>query len=89
MTRKCEIVVQKCDFRGQKWVIGLEKLRAGNQTRKAKWCKMQVVFLKIDKSDSVKDQKKGRFTYFMAYVFARTEREKERCCKIKDNILRF
>ncbi len=55
MTRKCEIVVQKCDFRGQKWVIGLEKLRAGNQTRKAKWCKMQVVFLKIDKSDSVKD----------------------------------
>ena len=28
--------------------LELEKIRVGNQTRKAKWCKMQVVFLKID-----------------------------------------
>ena len=55
MTRKCEIVVQKCDFRGQKWVIGGAKNASWQPNRKAKWCKMQVVFLKIDKSDSVKD----------------------------------
>ena len=29
-------------------VIGLEKLRTFNRSRKAKWCKMQVDFLKID-----------------------------------------
>ena len=52
---KGEIVVKKWGFRGKKRVIGFEKLRGGNQTRKAKWCKMQVIFLKIDKSGSVKD----------------------------------
>jgi len=29
-------------------VIGVEKLRAGNQTRKVKWCKMQLTFSKMD-----------------------------------------
>jgi len=38
---------------GKKWVIGLEKLRVGDQNRKAKWCKMQVLFLKIDKTNDV------------------------------------
>jgi len=31
------------------WVFGSEKLRATDQTRKAKWCKMQVLFSKTDK----------------------------------------
>ena len=31
MAKKGEIMVKK-------WVIGPEKIRAGNQTRKAKWC---------------------------------------------------
>ena len=53
MAEKGEIVVKKLDFRGEKRVIGLEKLRAGNQNRKAKWCKMQVLFLKIDKTNDV------------------------------------
>ena len=53
MAEKGEIVVKKWDFRNKKWVIGLEKIRGGNQTRKAKWCKMQVVFLKIDKAKGV------------------------------------
>ena len=53
MAEKGEIVVKKWDFRDKKWVIGFEKIRAGNQTRKAKWCKMQVVFLKIDKAKGV------------------------------------
>jgi len=43
-----KITCKKWFFRGQKWVIGVKKIRAGNQTRKAKWCKTQVVFLKMD-----------------------------------------
>jgi len=53
MVGKGEIVVKKWVFRDKKWVIGFEKIRGGNQTRKAKWCKMQVVFLKIDKAKGV------------------------------------
>ena len=45
-----EIVVKKWVFRGKKRVIGLEKIRVGNQSRKAKWCKMQVLFFKTDKT---------------------------------------
>ena len=51
---KGEIVVKKWDFRGKKRVIGLEKIRVGDQTRKAKWCKMQALFLKIDKEKGAK-----------------------------------
>ena len=29
--------------------LGVEKIRGCKQTRKAKWCKMQVLFSKIDK----------------------------------------
>ena len=54
MTRKGKIAVKKWDFRDKKHVIGLEKLRVGNQNRKAKWCKMQVAFLKTDKTKGVK-----------------------------------
>ena len=57
MTERGEIVVKKWVFRGKKWVIGLEKLRGGNQNRKAKWCKMLVLFLKADKLKDVKYQK--------------------------------
>ena len=35
-------------FSSKKQVFGLQKLRASNQTRKAKWCKMQAAFLKMD-----------------------------------------
>ena len=48
MTERCEIVVKKWVFRGKKRVIGLEKIRGGDQSRKAKWCKTQVLFLKTD-----------------------------------------
>ena len=57
MPGKGEIVVKKWDFRGKKRVIGLEKLRGGDQTRKAKWCKMQDLFLKIDKAKGAKGKK--------------------------------
>ena len=51
---KGEIAVKKWDFRGKKRVIGLEKIRGGDQTRKAKWCKMQAFFLKTDKAKGAK-----------------------------------
>ena len=72
IAEKGEIVVKKYDFRILKWIFGPEKLRAVNQTRKAKWCKMQVLFLKTDKAKGVKSQKLGLFTRFMANIFART-----------------
>ena len=54
MAEKNEIVVKKWDFRGKKRVIGLEKFRVGDQNRKAKWCKMQLMSLKTDKTKDVK-----------------------------------
>ena len=54
MARKGKIAIKKWGFRGKKWIIGVEKIRVGNQTRKVKWCKMQVVGLKIDKAQGAK-----------------------------------
>ena len=48
MAKKGKMVVKKWGFRGKMLVLGLEKLRACNQTRKLKWCKMQVLSLKVD-----------------------------------------
>ena len=57
MAERYEIVVKKWVFRGKKRVIGLEKIRGGDQSRKAKWCKMQALFLKTDKTQGVKGKK--------------------------------
>ena len=46
--------IEKWVFRGKMGVFGLEKNRTSNQTRKAKWCKMQVLFLKTGKARGVK-----------------------------------
>ena len=54
MAEKGKIVAKKCDFGGKNRVIGLLKIRAGNQTRKAKWCKMQVSHTKTDKTEDEK-----------------------------------
>ena len=48
MAERGKIAVKKWGFDAQKRVIGLEKLRAGNQTRQAKWCKMHPLFVKMD-----------------------------------------
>ena len=57
-------MAEKGKIAAKKWVLGVksgdfgvEKIRVGNQTRKAKWCKMQLTFLKTDKSKGMKDQK--------------------------------
>ncbi len=46
---------KKWVFRGKKWVFGVEKIRVGNQSRKAKWYKMQVYFLKLNILEDAKD----------------------------------
>ena len=54
MAGKGKISIKKWSFRGEKRVFGVEKIRVGNQTRKAKWYKMQVLLLKRDKRKSMK-----------------------------------
>ena len=54
MARRGKMVVKKWVFRGKKWVFGVEKIRVGNQSRKAKWYKTQVFFLKLN---TLKDAK--------------------------------
>ena len=53
MAKKGKMDVKKWDFRVYKQVIGVENISVGNQTRKAKWCKMQSFFLKTDKLEDV------------------------------------
>ena len=65
--------IKKGYFEGKKRVSWLEKLQAGNQNRKAKWCKMQLFFLITDKREDVKDWKRWRFTYCLTSIFARPE----------------
>ena len=57
VAEKGEIVVKKWFFRGKKRVIGLERIRGGDRSRKAKWCKMQILFFKTDKMQDVKGKK--------------------------------
>ena len=57
MAKKGKIAIKKWGFRGKKQVIGVEKLWVGNQTRKAKWCKMQVSLSKTDKTKGVRGKK--------------------------------
>ena len=55
-------MAEKGKIAAKKWVLwaksgdfGVEKIRVGNQTRKAKWCKMQLTFLKTDKAKGMKE----------------------------------
>jgi len=48
MLKKNKIVAQKWSFGGKMQVIGLEKIASWRPNRKAKWCKMQADFLKMD-----------------------------------------
>ena len=66
MAKKGKMAAKKWGLVVKKWVIGLGKLRAGNQIRKAKWYKMQVLFSQIDKISGVEGYKKWKFVYFIA-----------------------
>ena len=57
MAEKGKIAIKKWVLRAKSGLLGVEKIRVGNQTRKAKWCKMQLTFLKTDKTKDMKDQK--------------------------------
>ena len=54
MAKKGKIAVKKWGLGAKSGEFGVEKIRVGNQSRKAKWCKMQVSFLKTDKAKDVK-----------------------------------
>ena len=53
MAERGKTTIKKWGFRGKKRVFWVAKIRVGNQTRKAKWCKMQVFFLKTDNQEDV------------------------------------
>ena len=55
MAKRGKMVVKEWVFRGKKWVFGVEKIRVGNQSRKAKWYKTQVFFLKLNILKDAKD----------------------------------
>ena len=55
MAKWGKMVVKKWVFRGKKWIFGVEKIRVGNQSRKAKWYTMQVFFLKLNMLKDAKD----------------------------------
>ena len=46
--KRGKIGIKKWNFRGKMQIIGGEKNVSRNETRKAKWCKMQILFLKMD-----------------------------------------
>ena len=54
MAEKGKMSTEKCVFRGKMCAFGLGINRTSNQTRKVKWYKMQVLFLKIDRVRDVK-----------------------------------
>ena len=49
VARRGKMSTEKWVFRGKMGVFGLGINRTSNQTRKVKWCKMHVLFLKIDR----------------------------------------
>ena len=55
MAEKGKIAIKKWVLGAKSGDLGVEKIRVGNQTRKAKWCKMQVTFLKTDKAKGMKE----------------------------------
>ena len=57
MAKKGKMAIKKWGFGVYKLVLGLQKSWVGNQTRKAKWRKMLVVFSEIDKMKDLKGQK--------------------------------
>ncbi len=48
-----KIAVNTWDFRGKKQIIGTEKTANWQPNRKAKWCKMQTMYPKMDKIRNV------------------------------------
>ena len=57
MPKNGKTPIKKWGFRGKKQVFRVEKMMNQSPNRKGKWCKMQVVFAKIDKRRGVLDEK--------------------------------
>ena len=69
--KKVKKSANKYKFHSKNGQIGLMKFRVYNQTRKAKWCKMQVLFSKIDKTKDEQSESKELFTYFLTSFSAK------------------
>ena len=69
--KKAKKSANKYKFRSKKGQIGLMKFRVYNQTRKAKWCKMRVLFSKIDRIKDGQSENKELFTYFLTSFSAK------------------
>ena len=54
MAEKGKMDIKSGVLGAKRGFFGVEKIRVGNQTRKAKWCKMQVLGLKTDKLQGMK-----------------------------------
>ena len=48
MAKKTKTPIKKWGFRVLKGVLGIDKNTIWAPTRKAKWCKMHAIFLKLD-----------------------------------------
>ncbi|OFQ15117.1 hypothetical protein HMPREF2955_11745 [Prevotella sp. HMSC073D09] len=82
MAKRGKIPIKKWNFRGKKWVIGLEKFGVGNQTRRVKWCKMQPIGLKVDRKMNVKGRNLGQFACFGAIFSLEWGGGRSAFCKI-------
>ena len=58
MAEKGKMHPKKWCFSGKNTVFGALKKASRQQNRKAKWCKMQVLFLEMDKTKGPKDPQK-------------------------------
>ena len=56
MAQKGKIAIKKQVLGAKSGYLEVEKIRACKQTRKAKWYKMQVLCLKMDKTKGMKSQ---------------------------------
>ena len=73
MVEKGKIVVKKWVFRGKKQQFGAGKNMKRQQTRKAKWCKMQAKCQKMDKRRTTQGRNLHQITCELPLIFARTK----------------
>ena len=55
MAKKGKIALKSGGLGAKSGQFGVEKNTGWQQTRKAKWCKMQLTFLKTDKAKGMKE----------------------------------
>jgi len=72
MAEMGKIAVNTWDFRGKKQIIGTEKTANWQPNRKAKWCKMQTKYPKMDKRRNAQDRFLHQITCKLPPICARS-----------------